>query len=232
MTALHHAVDHGHLATVRALIRAGASLDIQDWCVPHASVSIFHSRPYGMGTGTLVGVPSGPHRPLPRLGLLRGGMTALLRAAMNAAFRDDTVHLPIIRALIHAGAALDIQDSGSDECVSTRASPFSRAGRTGWVPATRVGVPSGPHRPLPRLRLHRHAGGMTALHHAARCGHLLIVRALIRAGASLDIQDECVPTRASPFSRAGLTGWVPVRWSGYPLGHTDPSPALGCSGVG
>jgi hypothetical protein len=199
-----------------------------------------------MGTGYVVGLPSGPHRPLPRLRLLRRGMTALLRAAMRSA---SNRHLPAIRALIDAGAALDIQDSGSDECVPQLASPFSKAGRMPPWAARRyrmgtgyagVGVPSGPHRPLPRLRLHRDAGGMTALHWAARCGHVPTVCALIRAGAALDIQDGCVPHASvsifqsrpyAPLGRKAVQDGYRLHGSGYPLGHTDLSPAFACTGM-
>ena len=64
---------------------------------------------------------------------------------------------------------------------------MGRKAVTGWVPATLCrGDPLGHTDPSPAFALHRY--GYTALHWAAEHGHLPAVRALIRAGAPLDIQ--------------------------------------------
>ena len=70
-----------------------------------------------------------------------------------------------------------------------RGSPWAARAGTGWAPAALGrGYPLGHADPSPAVAWHR-LNGWTALHHAARHGHLPAVHALINAGAPLDVQE-------------------------------------------
>jgi ankyrin repeat protein len=96
---------------------------------------------------------------------LNQGQTALMFAAASG--RED-----VIRVLAENGAELDVAS-----LVPTRRKPAARA--AGNTAAPRRGR-GGPPKPLA-------LGGLTAMHFAAREGHLDAVRALVEAGADVNV---------------------------------------------
>jgi cytohesin len=99
--------------------------------------------------------------------LHRNGWTALHFAARHG-------HLPAVRALIHAGAPLDIQDNYRWAfCAAGRRGAESVAGRRGPMPPSGAAV----------------ARRWTPLHYAAKYGHANAMAALLGAGADASIKD-------------------------------------------
>ncbi len=98
MTALHHAVDHGHLATVRALIHAGAALDIL------ANDYDFRWAFCGAGRRGAESV-RGRRGPVPPAG------AAVARSYTPLHLAADNGHADAMAALLGAGADASIQDS-------------------------------------------------------------------------------------------------------------------------
>lgn len=111
-TSLHHALDKGHCSVVKELIQAQADVNIQDiFGYTPLHIAVFHDRSNSIGLLLKAGahvnfqgfVPRGEERGLPA-----PEEFAFLRTPLHLACMRG--HIPIIQALLRAGARPEIQD--------------------------------------------------------------------------------------------------------------------------